>query len=88
MRIWPYFGQEILGERYCSYKWAEFTSAEAFGASKEIGLDNKDGVWEVKHKFQDTVLSLGGGIAPMDVFAQLQGREPTPDALLRHTGLS
>ena len=73
---------------YCSYKWAEFMSADAFGASKEVGLDNEDGVREVRRKLQDTVLSLGGGIAPMDVFAQLQGREPTPDALLRHTGLS
>ena len=63
-------------------------SADAFGAFKEVGLDNEDGVREVRRKLQDTVLSLGGGIAPMDVFAQLQGREPTPDALLRHTGLS
>ena len=73
---------------YCRYKWAEFMSADAFGASKEVGLDNEDGVREVRRKLQDTVLSLGGGIAPMDVFAQLQGCAPTPEALLRHTGLS
>ena len=73
---------------YCSYKWAEFMSADAFGAFKEVGLDNEDGVQEVIRKFQDTVLSPGGGIALMDVLVQLQGREPTPDALLGHTCLS
>jgi len=73
---------------YYSYKWAEVMSADAFGAFEEVGLDNEDGVREVGRKFRDTVLSLGGGVAPMDVFKQFRGREPSPEALLRHNGLA
>lgn len=36
----------------------------------------------------ETVLSLGGGIPPLEVFTSFRGREPTPDALLRHRGLA
>lgn len=73
---------------YYSYKWAEVMSADAFGAFEEVGLDNEDGVREVGRRFRDTVLSLGGGVAPMDVFKQFRGREPSPEALLRHNGLA
>lgn len=73
---------------YYSYKWAEVMSADAFGAFEDVGLDNEDGVREVGRKFRDTVLSLGGGVAPMEVFKQFRGREPNPDALLRHNGLA
>ena len=73
---------------YYSYKWAEVMSADAFGAFEDVGLDNEDGVREVGRKFRDTVLSLGGGVAPMEVFKQFRGREPNPDALLRHSGLA
>eukprot|EP00581_Thalassiosira_minuscula_P011646 CAMPEP_0183716826 /NCGR_PEP_ID=MMETSP0737-20130205/10598_1 /TAXON_ID=385413 /ORGANISM="Thalassiosira miniscula, Strain CCMP1093" /LENGTH=803 /DNA_ID=CAMNT_0025946149 /DNA_START=31 /DNA_END=2442 /DNA_ORIENTATION=+ len=73
---------------YYSYKWAEVMSADAFGAFEEVGLDNEEGVREVGRKFRDTVLSLGGGVAPMDVFTQFRGREPSPEALLRHNGLA
>lgn len=73
---------------YYSYKWAEVMSADAFGAFEEVGLDNEDAVREVGRRFRDTVLSLGGGVAPMDVFTQFRGREPSPEALLRHNGLA
>lgn len=73
---------------YYSYKWAEVMSADAFGAFEEVGLDNEDAVREVGRKFRDTVLSLGGGVAPMDVFKRFRGREPSPEALLRHNGLA
>lgn len=71
---------------YYSYKWAEVMSADAFGAFEDVGLDNEDKVREVGQRFRKTVLSLGGGVAPMEVFKQFRGREPTPDALLRHNG--
>ena len=73
---------------YYSYKWAEVMSADAFGAFEEVGLENEQKVQEVGRKFRDTVLSLGGGVPPMDVFKEFRGREPTPDALLRHNGLA
>merc|ERR1712232_294829 len=53
---------------YYSYKWAEVMSADAFGAFEDAGLDDEEQVREVGRKFRDTVLSLGGGIAPMEVF--------------------
>ncbi|KAL7463221.1 hypothetical protein ACHAXS_003593 [Conticribra weissflogii] len=73
---------------YYSYKWAEVMSADAFGAFEEVGLDNENGVKEVGKRFRETVLALGGGVAPMDVFKRFRGREPSPEALLRHNGLA
>lgn len=73
---------------YYSYKWAEVMSADAFGAFEDVGLDNEEGVKEVGRKFRETVLSLGGGVSPMEVFKQFRGREPNPEALLRHNGLA
>jgi oligopeptidase A len=63
-------------------------SADAFGAFEDVGLDNEDEVKKVGKKFKDTVLSLGGGVPPSEVFKQFRGRDPTPDALLRHNGLA
>jgi oligopeptidase A len=73
---------------YYSYKWAEVMSADAFGAFEDVGLDNEEEVKKVGRKFRDTVLSLGGGVPPMDVFKEFRGREPNPEALLRHNGLA
>jgi oligopeptidase A len=63
-------------------------SADAFGAFEDVGLDNEEEVKKVGRKFRETVLSLGGGVPPMDVFKEFRGREPNPEALLRHNGLA
>jgi oligopeptidase A len=73
---------------YYSYKWAGVMSADAFGAFEDVGLDNEEEVKRVGKRFKETVLSLGGGVPPSEVFKQFRGRDPTPDALLRHTGLA
>lgn len=73
---------------YYSYKWAEVLSADAFAAFEDAGLDNPDAMAQVGRRFRDTVLSLGGSQHPMDVFRQFRGREPDPQALLRHNGLA
>uniref|UniRef100_A0A6U6EF43 oligopeptidase A n=1 Tax=Odontella aurita TaxID=265563 RepID=A0A6U6EF43_9STRA len=73
---------------YYSYKWAEVMSADAFGAFEDVGLDDEEKVKEVGMRFRDTVLSLGGGVEPMEVFRRFRGREPSPEALLRHNGLA
>jgi len=70
---------------YYSYKWAEVMSADCFSAFEEIG--NEEEMKFVGRRFRDTVLSLGGGVKPMDVFQRFRGREPSPNALLRHNGL-
>lgn len=72
---------------YYSYKWAEILSADAFDAFEEAGLDNPAQVTRTGHRFRDTVLALGGGKHPMEVFRAFRGREPKVDALLRHSGL-
>ncbi|MFO1094279.1 MAG: M3 family metallopeptidase [Planctomycetaceae bacterium] len=73
---------------YYSYKWAEVLSADAFGAFEEAGLDNEAAVRTVGRRFRDTVLALGGGRHPMDVFRDFRGRDPDPQALLRQYGLA
>ena len=72
---------------YYSYKWAEVLSADAFGAFEEAGLDDPSALAETGRRYRETVLALGGSEHPMDVFVSFRGREPTPDALLRHAGL-
>ncbi|KVI02757.1 Metallopeptidase, catalytic domain-containing protein [Cynara cardunculus var. scolymus] len=39
------------------------------------------------HRFKETVLALGGGKHPLEVFIEFRGREPSPEPLLRHNGL-
>jgi oligopeptidase A len=72
---------------YYSYKWAEVLSADAFGAFEEAGLGDPDAVQATGRRYRDTVLALGGAVAPMEVFRSFRGRAPSPEALLRHSGL-
>ena len=72
---------------YYSYKWAEIMSADAFSAFEEVDLNDASQVAEVGRRFRETVLAKGGGEHPSDVFKEFRGRDPTPDALLRHNGI-
>ncbi|KAF2295747.1 hypothetical protein GH714_033807 [Hevea brasiliensis] len=65
-------------------QWAEVLSADAFSAFEDAGLDDSKAVKETGHKFRETILALGGGKAPLEVFVEFRGREPSPEALLRH----
>ncbi|HEY9657991.1 MAG TPA: M3 family metallopeptidase, partial [Allocoleopsis sp.] len=73
---------------YYSYKWAEVLSADAFAAFEEAGLEDEQAIAQVGQRFRDTVLALGGGKHPMEVFVAFRGREPSTTALLRHSGLA
>ena len=73
---------------YYSYKWAEVLSADAFAAFEEAGLDNAAAIERIGRAFRDTVLAIGGARHPMDVFKDFRGREPSTQALLRHSGLA
>ncbi|GAB2283003.1 hypothetical protein Dimus_017535 [Dionaea muscipula] len=72
---------------YYSYMWAEVLSADAFSAFEDAGLNDEEAVRETGKRFRDTILALGGGKAPLEVFVEFRGREPSPEALLRHNGL-
>jgi oligopeptidase A len=72
---------------YYSYKWAEVLSADAFAAFEEAGLENDAAIISTGHRFRETVLALGGSQHPMTVFKAFRGREPSTQALLRHSGL-
>ena len=72
---------------YYSYKWAEVLSADAFGAFEDAGLDDEAVVATTGRRFRDTILAQGGSRHPMDIFRDFRGREPDPNALLRHSGL-
>uniref|UniRef100_A0A803MNN2 oligopeptidase A n=1 Tax=Chenopodium quinoa TaxID=63459 RepID=A0A803MNN2_CHEQI len=72
---------------YYSYKWAEVLSADAFSAFEDAGLDDDEAVVETGRRFRETILALGGGKAPLEVFVEFRGREPSPEPLLRHNGL-
>jgi len=72
---------------YYSYKWAEIMSADAFSAFEEIDLNDKEQVAEVGRRFKNTVLAKGGSQHPSQVFRDFRGRDPNPNALLRHNGI-
>ena len=63
-------------------------SADAFAAFEEEGLDNEEKIKAKGLLFRNTVLAMGGGKHPSDVFKAFRGRDPSPEALLRHNGLS
>ncbi|KAJ4776364.1 Oligopeptidase A-like [Rhynchospora pubera] len=72
---------------YYSYKWAEVLSADAFSAFEDAGLEDDKAIKETGHRFRETILALGGGKSPLEVFVAFRGREPSPEPLLRHNGL-
>ena len=72
---------------YYAYKWAEVLSADAFSAFEDGGLANEDQVQATGRRFRETVLSLGGSRSPAEVFEAFRGRQPSTEALIRHSGL-
>jgi len=72
---------------YYSYKWSEVFSADAFAAFEEAGLAQGDAVRAMGRRFRDSLLALGGGTDPAEVFRLFRGRDPSIEPLLRHNGL-
>ena len=68
---------------YYSYKWAEVLSADAFAMFEENGVVSP----ETGKKFLEEILSVGGSRPAAESFKAFRGREPSIDALLRHTGM-
>ena len=72
------------GAGYYSYKWAEVLSADAFGAFEEAQstLDPTTG-----EHFKREILAVGGMRPASESFKAFRGRDPSIDALLRHSGM-
>lgn len=68
---------------YYSYKWAEVLSSDAFAKFEENGILNE----KTGQEFLNAILERGGSQAAMELFVEFRGREPSIDALLRHSGL-
>nr|WP_311460327.1 M3 family metallopeptidase [uncultured Neisseria sp.] len=65
---------------YYSYAWAEVLSADAYAAFEE-----SDDVAETGRRFWKEVLAVGGSRSAAESFKAFRGREPSLDALLRHS---
>ena len=69
---------------YYSYKWAEVLAADAYSRFEEEGIFSRD----AGQAFLHHVLERGGSAELMDLYVAFRGRQPTPEALLRHSGLT
>lgn len=68
---------------YYSYAWAEVLSADAYAAFEE-----SDDVAETGRRFWEEILAVGGSRSAAESFKAFRGREPSLDALLRHSGFN
>jgi oligopeptidase A len=75
---------------YYSYKWAEVLSADAYAAFEEAadkaGAGTLDPV--TGERFRREILAVGGARPAAESFRAFRGREPSIEALLRHSGMA
>ncbi len=73
---------------YYSYKWAEVLSADAYAAFEEAAV--RDGSVlnrDTGERFRQEILAVGGSRPALASFRAFRGREPSVNALLRHSGM-
>jgi oligopeptidase A len=73
---------------YYSYKWAEVLSADAYAAFEEAQKLGPAAVSETGKRYLAEILSVGGSRPALESFTAFRGREPSIDALLRHSGMA
>ena len=81
------------GAGYYSYKWAEVLSADAYAAFEEAAVQGADGTRDTLdaatgRRFLDEILAVGGVRPAAESFRAFRGREPSLEALLRHSGMA
>jgi oligopeptidase A len=73
---------------YYSYKWAEVLSADAYAAFEEaVEAGGGELTAETGKRFQREILAVGGSRPALESFKAFRGREPSIDALMRHSGM-
>ncbi|PYD90960.1 M3 family metallopeptidase [Massilia timonae] len=72
---------------YYSYKWAEVLSSDAYAAFEEAVESGAD-LFETGRRFHREILAVGGSRPALESFKAFRGREPSIDALLRHSGMN
>ncbi|MFT0851284.1 M3 family metallopeptidase [Achromobacter sp. F4_2707] len=80
------------GAGYYSYKWAEVLSADAYAAFEEAVEVAGDGTRDTLdaatgRRFLEEILAVGGTRPAAESFKAFRGREPSLEALLRHSGM-
>jgi oligopeptidase A len=73
---------------YYSYKWAEVLSADAYAAFEEAQALGPAATTETGKRYLREILSVGGSRPALESFTAFRGREPSIDALLRHSGMA
>lgn len=68
---------------YYSYKWAEVLEADIFETFREGGLYDK----AASTRLRNTIYSKGATVEPDQLFRDMKGHDPDPDALFRREGL-
>ena len=78
------------GAGYYSYKWAEVLSADAYAAFEEAAQASRQGPLDAVtgRRFRQEILAVGGARPAAQSFQAFRGREPSIDALLRHSGMA
>ncbi len=69
---------------YYSYKWAEVLAADAFSRFEEEGIFDQ----QTGEDFRREILEVGGSRDAHAMFVAFRGREPSVEALLRHSGIT
>ncbi|KAF0700846.1 Aste57867_8645 [Aphanomyces stellatus] len=70
---------------YYSYMWSEMLATDAYAAFDEAPSMEE---WTaLGRRYKETMMALVGTMDPADVFERFRGRQPDPDALLKHHGL-
>jgi oligopeptidase A len=73
---------------YYSYKWAEVLSADAYAAFEEaVEAGGGELSAQTGRRFQREILAVGGSRPALESFKAFRGREPSIDALMRHSGM-
>lgn len=77
------------GAGYYSYKWAEVLSADAYAAFEEASAASPAGTLDpaTGRRFRQEILAVGGARPAAESFRAFRGREPSIEALLRHSGM-